>query len=49
MKTAGEHQTNADTKANGRPGSERRGATDLLGLDNLFSDCLLYTSPSPRD
>src|SRR5918995_87984 len=38
MRTAGEHQTNADTKANGRPGSERRGATDLLGLDNLFSD-----------
>jgi hypothetical protein len=25
-------------KANGRPGSERREATDLLGLDNLFSD-----------
>jgi glutaryl-CoA dehydrogenase len=38
MRTAGEHQTNADTKANGRPGSERREATDLLGLDNLFSD-----------
>src|SRR3712207_1944526 len=38
MRTAEEHQTNADTKANGRPGSERRDATDLLGLDNLFSD-----------
>ena len=38
MRTAGEHQTKADTKANGRPGSERREATDLLGLDNLFSD-----------
>ena len=38
MRTTGEHQTNADTKANGRPGSERREATDLLGLDNLFSD-----------
>src|SRR4028118_1909384 len=38
MRTAGEHQRNADTKANGRPSSERREATDLLGLDNLFSD-----------
>src|SRR4028118_1752738 len=38
MRTAGEHQRNADTKAHGSPGSERREATDLLGLDNLFSD-----------
>src|SRR4028119_1480963 len=38
MRTAGEHQRNADTKANGRPGSDLREATDLLGLDNLFSD-----------
>jgi glutaryl-CoA dehydrogenase len=38
MRTAGEHQTNVDKKATGRPGSERREATDLLGLDKLFSD-----------
>src|SRR4028119_1781691 len=48
MRTAGEHQTNADTKANGRPGSERREATDLLGLDNLFSDEELATREEVR-
>src|SRR4028118_1505698 len=48
MRTAGEHQTNADTKANGRPGSDRREATDLLGLDNLFSDEELATREEVR-
>src|SRR3712207_2744514 len=38
MRTAGEHQTNSDKKANGKPSLERCEATDLLGLDNLFSD-----------
>ena len=27
----------------------RRSVTDLRGLNALFTDCLLYTSPSPRD
>ena len=26
-----------------------RGIRDGLGLDELTLDCLLYTSPSPRD
>src|SRR5918997_981093 len=48
MRTTGEHQTNAGTKANGRPGSERREAIDLLGLDNLFSDQELATREEIR-
>jgi glutaryl-CoA dehydrogenase len=48
MRTAGEHQANADTKTNGRPGSERREATDLLGLDNLFSEEELATREEIR-
>ncbi|HEX8260722.1 MAG TPA: acyl-CoA dehydrogenase family protein [Rubrobacteraceae bacterium] len=48
MRTTEEHQTNAGTKANGRPGSERREAIDLLGLDNLFSDQELATREEIR-
>src|SRR5918998_4361944 len=48
MRTTGEHQTNAGTKANGRPGSERREAIDLLGLDKLFSDQELATREEIR-
>lgn len=38
MKVAGERQTSTGKKANDKAGSGRREATDLLGLDALFSD-----------
>jgi len=48
MKTAGVYQTNTDTKANHRSDSGRRAATDLLGLDALFSDEELATREEIR-
>ncbi len=48
MRTVGEYQTNTDTKANHRSDSERRAATDLLGLDALFSDEELATREEIR-
>ena len=48
MKTAGVYQTNTDTKANHRSDSARRAATDLLGLDALFSDEELATREEIR-
>jgi glutaryl-CoA dehydrogenase len=38
MRVAGERQTSTGKKANDKAGSGRREATDLLGLDALFSD-----------
>jgi glutaryl-CoA dehydrogenase len=48
MRVAGERQTSTGKKANHKAGSGRREATDLLGLDALFSDEELATREEIR-
>ena len=48
MRVAGERQTSTGKKANDKAGSGRREATDLLGLDALFSDEELATREEIR-
>jgi glutaryl-CoA dehydrogenase len=48
MRVAGERQASTSKKANDKAGSGRREATDLLGLDNLFSDEELATREKIR-
>jgi glutaryl-CoA dehydrogenase len=48
MRVAGERQASTSKKANDKAGSGRREATDLLGLDNLFSDEELATREEIR-
>jgi len=48
MRVAGERQASTGKKANDKAGSGRREATDLLGLDALFSDEELATREEVR-
>jgi glutaryl-CoA dehydrogenase len=48
MRTVGEGRASTDTKANYRSDSKRHEATDLLGLDNLFSDKEIATREEIR-
>ncbi len=48
MRVAGERQASTGKKANDKAGSGRREATDLLGLDALFSDEELATREEIR-
>jgi glutaryl-CoA dehydrogenase len=48
MSVAGERQASTGKKANDKAGSGRREATDLLGLDNLFSEEELATREEIR-
>jgi alkylation response protein AidB-like acyl-CoA dehydrogenase len=48
MRVAGERQASTGKKANDNAGSGRREATDLLGLDALFSDEELATREEIR-